>query len=94
MSERETTITRRRFLQRGAALGLGALAAPSLARTGSAASPDRVVIYQGVSLDSLHPYGYSGGGITGIWRHMIEPLVQMDYTRNEYVGVLAQAWDF
>ena len=89
-----TKMNRRQFLQRGAAIGLGALAAPGSARKASAASPERVVIYQGVSLDSLHPYGYSGGGITGIWRHMIEPLVQMDYTRNQYVGVLAQAWEF
>ena len=94
MAKREAKMNRRRFLQRGAALGLGALAVPALARNGAAASADRVVIYQGVSLDSLHPYGYSGGGITGIWRHMIEPLVQMDFTRNEYVGVLAESWEF
>jgi hypothetical protein len=31
-----------------------------------------------VSLDSLHPYGYSGGGITHIWPHMLEPLMQME----------------
>src|SRR5262245_50155398 len=94
MAEREPKMNRRRFLKRSAAVGLGALATPTLARIGSAASPDRVVIYQGVSLDSLHPYGYSGGGITGIWRHMIEPLVQMDFARNEYVGVLAESWEF
>ena len=94
MAKREAKMNRRRFLQRCAALGFGALAAPTLARIGAAASADRVVIYQGVSLDSLHPYGYSGGGITGIWRHMIEPLVQMDFARNEHVGVLAESWEF
>jgi hypothetical protein len=36
------------------------------------------------SLDSLHPYGYSGGGITGICPN-IEPLIQMDYDRNTVV---------
>jgi peptide/nickel transport system substrate-binding protein len=65
-----------------------------LTRAVSAASKDRVVIYQGVSLDSLHPYGYSGGGINGIWQHIIEPLVAMDYGRKEYVGVLAESWEF
>jgi peptide/nickel transport system substrate-binding protein len=73
---------------------LGTLFAPALASRAWAATKDRIVIYQGVSLDSLHPYGYSGGGITGIWRHIIEPLIQMDYDRNEYVGVLAQSWEF
>jgi peptide/nickel transport system substrate-binding protein len=94
MRQRSTSLDRRRFLRRSATLGLGALIAPLTARNGSAASNERVVIYQGVSLDSLHPYGYSGGGIVGIWRHMIEPLIQMDYGRNEYVGVLAEAWEF
>jgi peptide/nickel transport system substrate-binding protein len=87
-------VSRRSFLRQGVAIGLGTLMAPTLDRTSWAASSERVVIYQGVSLDSLHPYGYSGGGIGGIWRHMIEPLIQMDFTRNEYVGVLAHSWEF
>src|SRR5688572_9736802 len=94
MRKYSTAIHRRRFLQQSAALGLGILFTPALASKASAATKDRVAIYQGVGLDSLHPYGYSGGGITGIWRHIIEPLIQMDYDRNEYVGVLAQSWEF
>jgi len=94
MRARRATLDRRQFLRQSAALGLGALIAPSGTRRVWAASSDRVVIYQGVSLDSLHPYGYSGGGIGGIWRHLIEPLIQMDYGRNEYVGVLAESWKF
>ncbi len=94
MGKNDTALDRRQFLRRSAALGFGTLFAPNLASPAAAASRDRIVIYQGVSLDSLHPYGYSGGGITGIWRHVIEPLIQMDYERNEYVGVLAQSWEF
>src|SRR6478672_7117339 len=90
----ETKSSRRDFLRNSAVLGLGSLVSPALRGSAWALSKDRVVIYQGVSLDSLHPYGYSGGGITGIWRHIIEPLIQMDYDRNEYVGVLAQSWEF
>jgi len=89
MGKHGTALDRRQFLRQSAALGLGAFFAPDLVSRVWAASRDRMVIYQGVSLDSLHPYGYSGGGITGIWRHMLEPLIQMDYDRNEYVGVLA-----
>ena len=94
MNTRKTAINRRKFLRESAALGLGALIGGSLARPVSAASKERVVVYQGVNLDSLHPYGYSGGGIGGIWQHIIEPLVEMDYTRNQYVGLLAESWEF
>lgn len=73
MGARSELLNRRRFLRQSAALGLAALIAPALAGKGWAASNDRLVIYQGVNLDSLHPYGYSGGGIGGIWRHLIEP---------------------
>lgn len=93
MLRSDTDLDRRQFLRRSAAFGLGSLFAPALVTPAWAASRDRIVIYQGVSLDSLHPYGYSGGGITHIWRHMLEPLMQMDYERNEYVGVLAQSWE-
>ena len=91
---RNKKIHRREFLRQGAALGLGALLGPSCLRTASAASKERVVVFQGVGLDSLHPYAYSGGGISGIWQHVIEPLIEMDYARNEYVGVLAESWEF
>jgi peptide/nickel transport system substrate-binding protein len=87
-------VNRRRFIQRSAAFGLGALLAPRLGQLAWAASTDRVVVYQGVGLDSLHPYAYSGGGISGIWQHVIEPLVEMDYSRHEYAGLLAESWEF
>jgi peptide/nickel transport system substrate-binding protein len=90
----KTDDSRRRFLKRGAALGFGALVGAGGRRRSWAASRDRVVVYQGVGLDSLHPYAYSGGGISGIWQHVIEPLIEMDYTRNEYAGVLAESWEF
>ena len=64
-------ITRRRFLKRSASAALGTLTATTFARSAHGASKERVVIYQGVSLDSLHPYGYSGGGINGTWLPLI-----------------------
>jgi len=94
MTSHETNLSRRQFLRHSATLGVGALIAPTIERTAHAASKERVVIYQGVSLDSLHPYGYSGGGINGIWLHLIEPLIVMDYGRKDYVGVLAESWEF
>ena len=89
-----TRLTRRQFLQTGATLGIGALGATAVSKFALAASRDRVVVFQGVGLDSLHPYAYSGGGISGIWQHVIEPLIEMDFSRKEYVGVLAESWEF
>src|SRR5690349_15187130 len=86
-------ITRRRFLLRSAALGAGVMTF-TVPGASVAASRDRIVVFQGVGLDSLHPYAYSGGGISGIWQHVIEPLIEMDFSRKEYVGVLAESWDF
>jgi peptide/nickel transport system substrate-binding protein len=86
--------TRRQFLRAGAALGVAGVSAMNSTRLARAASRNRVVVFQGVGLDSLHPYAYSGGGISGIWQHVIEPLVEMDFSRAEYVGVLAESWEF
>lgn len=83
-------MNRRAFLWQTAAAGATCWLSP----TASAASRERVVVFQGVGLNSLHPYAYSGGGISGIWQHVIEPLIEMDYARKEYTGVLAESWEF
>jgi peptide/nickel transport system substrate-binding protein len=94
MRSNDSRISRRAFLKTTAALGVGALGVAGHARIAAAASRDRVVVFQGVGLDSLHPYAYSGGGISGIWQHVIEPLIEMDFARAEYTGVLAESWEF
>jgi ABC-type transport system substrate-binding protein len=94
MPPKKINPSRRQFLKRAAALGFSGVAGTLAPRLAAAASRDRVVVYQGVGLDSLHPYAYSGGGISGIWQHVIEPLIEMDYGRGEYVGVLAESWEF
>ncbi len=88
-----STISRRAFLKTAAA-GIGSLSVSGYTSSVQAASRNRVIVFQGVGLDSLHPYAYSGGGISGIWQHVIEPLIEMDFARNEYTGVLAESWEF
>ena len=94
MPSTERKMNRRKFLKTGAALSLVGLTTATHPRRAFPASKNRVVVFQGVGLDSLHPYAYSGGGISGIWQHVIEPLIEMDYSRSEYVGVLAESWEF
>ena len=68
--------------------------APYLYRDALAASRDRVTIYQNTVADSINPYNQSSGSIYGNWQHVIEPLVELDYTKKAWVGVLAESWDF
>ena len=94
MWTKKSRVNRRVFLRQSATLGLGALVSPCLARMGWAATKDRVIVIQAVGMDSLHPYAYSAAPQYGIWQHLIEPLVEMDFARREYVGVLAESWEF
>src|SRR5499427_10916745 len=94
MSRRRTGISRRDFLKAGATLGAGALFAPYVARDAFAASRDRITIYHSSVADSLHPYNHSSSPIYGNWQHVMEPLVELDYKKKDYVGVLADSWQF
>jgi peptide/nickel transport system substrate-binding protein len=94
MSAKKTSITRREFLKRSAVAGLGAAVGPYVSRDAFAASRDRVTIYHSSVADSLHPYNHSSSPIYGNWQHVIEPLVELDYAKKEYVGILADSWEF
>src|SRR5262249_58067306 len=75
-------------------LGLSALASGSWPRLGLAASKERLTILSSIGLDTLNPYAHSSGPQYGIWQNMIEPLVDINYARKEYYGVLAESWEF
>ena len=86
--------SRRQFLMQTASMGVGAAAAPSFLRNGYAASRDRVTIYHSSVADSIHPYNHSSSPIYGDWQHVMEPLIELDYNKKDYVGVLADSWQF
>jgi peptide/nickel transport system substrate-binding protein len=67
---------------------------PGLLRRASAASRDRVTIFHSSVADSIHPYNHSSSPIYGNWQHVIEPLVELDYDKKDYVGILAESWQF
>jgi len=94
MSKNKTGLSRRSFLKRSALVGAGALAGPYLARNSFAATRDRVTIYHSSVADSIHPYNHSSSPIYGNWQHVIEPLIELDYDKKDYVGVLAESWQF
>jgi peptide/nickel transport system substrate-binding protein len=94
MTKRESQISRRDFLKTSAALGVGALAAPYMHGNALAATRDRVTVYQNTQADSINPYQQSSGSIYGNWQHVIEPLIELDYAKKSWVGVLAESWEF
>ena len=87
-------IKRRTFLKQGALAGLGVLAPTAWPQLSWSASKERLMILSSIGLDTLHPYAHSSGPQYGIWQHMIEPLVEINYARKDYYGVLAESWKF
>src|ERR671910_3183762 len=94
MAKKKRGVSRRNFLKKSAAFGVGAAVWPGLLRGASAASRDRIVIYHSSVADSPHPYNHSSSPIYGNWQHVIEPLVEYDTDKKDYVGVLAESWEF
>src|ERR1043165_1139954 len=94
MSSGLENIRRREFLKRSAMLGIGAALGGSLVKASYAASKERLMILSSIGLDTLNPYAHSSGPQYGIWQHMIEPLVEINYARKDYYGVLAESWKF
>ena len=94
MRSHDDRINRRAFLKRGALLGLSTLSGGLLPGFAVAASRERLTILSSIGLDSLHPYAHSSSPQYGIWQHMIEPLVEIDYAKKQFYGVLAESWEF
>ncbi|MGH7887965.1 MAG: ABC transporter substrate-binding protein, partial [Candidatus Binatia bacterium] len=88
------SVERRDFLKSSAALAIGAAAWPRFLRDAHGASRERVTVFHSSVADSIHPYNHSSSPIYGQWQHVIEPLIEYDFKRKDYVGVLAESWQF
>jgi len=93
MAKTKIDVSRRNFLKKSAALGVGAVVGHSIFRDAFAASNDRITIYHTSVADSINPYNQSSSPIYGNWQHVIEPLVEFDYAKKGWVGVLAESWE-
>jgi peptide/nickel transport system substrate-binding protein len=94
MRTNKREIDRREFLRRSALLALGTAFGGALVKVSDAASKERLIILSSIGLDTLHPYAHSSGPQYGIWEHMVEPLIEINYAKKEYYGVLAESWKF
>jgi len=94
MAIKKVDINRRQFIKTGASLAAGAALGPYFLRNAQAASRERVTIFHSSVADSIHPYNHSSSPIYGNWQHVIEPLVEYDVGSKDFVGVLAESWQF
>ena len=94
MASRQKGLSRRDFLKYSGLAGFGAALGDSILNIGYAASRERLTILSSIALDTLHPYAHSSSPHYGIWNNMLEPLVEVDYGKKIYYGILAQSWEF
>ena len=80
-----SNMNRREFLKKSATVAAGTALGPYFLRQAQAASRDRVTIFHSSVADSIHPYNHSSSPIYGNWQHVIEPLVDYDVGRKDYI---------
>jgi peptide/nickel transport system substrate-binding protein len=85
--------SRREFLHRTAAAGALLAAAPFTEEIALAqSSRSRVSIAHGVGVYSLNPYAVNTSPLQAVWGSIMEPLIDADYGKRGYRGVLAESW--
>src|SRR5688572_23727751 len=91
---RKSNWSRREFLRSSAtAAGLISLT-PAAAHLSFAQSTNRarVTIAHGVGVYSLNPYAVNTSPLQAAWGSVMEPLIDADYEKRGYRGVLAESW--
>src|ERR1044071_217315 len=94
MNQDDKRLSRRTFLMTGAGVCAGVVALPALARLAyaQAATRSRVVVAHGVGIYSLNPYATNTSPLQAVWGSIMEPLVDPDYEKRSYRGILAESW--
>ena len=93
MSKYSSTWSRREFLRRSASAGALLTLHPLAAtRWAHAQSKNRITIAHGVGVYSLNPYAVNTSPLQAAWGSLMEPLIEADYGKRGYRGVLAESW--
>ena len=50
------------------------------------------VALPGVQVETLNPYGHSTTQIYPTWKHVIEPLIEWNWSKKRIVPILAESW--
>ena len=76
--------------------GASQILVPSRAHAQSAPKKDQkmtaTIALPGVQVETLHPYGHSTTQIYPTWKHVIEPLLEWNWSKKQIVPILAESW--
>jgi ABC-type transport system substrate-binding protein len=91
---RKSNWSRREFLEKSATTGALFSLTPFAAARAYAQSTGRtrVTIAHGVGVYSLNPYAVNTSPLQAAWGSVMEPLIDADYEKRGYRGVLAESW--
>jgi len=93
MSENVKNLGRREWLQKTAVAAAAFTFSPfALQRSAFSQSRSRVTVAHGVGIYSLNPYAVNTSPLQAVWQSIMEPLIDVDYDKREYQGVLAESW--
>ena len=76
--------------RRGAALVTPFAAAKTARAQGT--SRNRITVAHGVGVYSLNPYAVNTSPLQAVWGSIMEPLIDADYEKRGYRGILAETW--
>src|SRR5262245_4195283 len=91
MSGRMIYLNRRKFLRNTGIAGAAISFSPATLFAQSQ-NRSRVVIAHGVGIYSLNPYAVNTSPLQAVWGSVMEPLIDADYEKRGYRGVLAESW--
>jgi peptide/nickel transport system substrate-binding protein len=57
------------------------------------ANRSRIIIAHGVGVYSLNPYAVNTSPLVAAWGSVMEPLIDADYEKRGYKGILAESWE-
>ena len=93
MSGNVKNLSRRELLQKTAVAAAAITFSPlAFQRFAFSQSRSRVTVAHGVGIYSLNPYAVNTSPLQAVWQSIMEPLIDVDYDKREYQGVLAESW--
>jgi peptide/nickel transport system substrate-binding protein len=96
VSTKNKSWSRREFIQKsaaaGAVLSFSRFHAVSSTADAQSLNKNRVTVAHGVGVYSMNPYAVTTSPIQGVWGSVMESLLEFDYDKREYRGILAESW--
>jgi peptide/nickel transport system substrate-binding protein len=95
MPDESKNFSRREFLHITSIAGTALSVAPFSNPTGLFAQGTnrrRIIIAHGVGIYALNPYAVNTSPLVAAWGSIMEPLIDADYEKRGYRGVLAESW--